>query len=201
MILRLSALGVGLLTMIGSWMLLDAEPDMSKYPLELSSEERDVIRAEIASELAGRVSDVPVPVDAFRSTSTKSAETTTTTTLVPPYARCPQWWVVAVGAGWPADPALLEVLDWVIWRESRCQSDAVGDGSYGLTQIQWSVHADWIGLLGFERDELLEPAVNLAMAWHLYRVVDADPDYDCGFSPWYMSQPGRHWCRVLEDLL
>lgn len=199
--LRISALGVGLLTVISSWMLLDPEPDMSDGRLELTAEERDVIRAEIAAELDSRVADVPVPVESLRSTSTEPAESTTTTTLVPPYARCPEWWVVATGAGWPSDPAVLQVLDWVMWRESRCQSDAVGDGSYGLTQIQWSVHGSWIGELGFERDELLKPAVNLAMAWHLYQLVDDDPDYDCGFSPWYMSQPGKHWCKVLEDLL
>lgn len=187
------------------------------------------IRADIVAELAELESDEPISVGSLRTTVWTpnpigddlsadqhdsegitvavpvlpdgiSYEPITTTTLVPDDARCPQWWVVATGAGWPEDRAVLEVLDWIVWRESRCQPDAVGDGSYGLTQIQWSVHSDWIVELGFERDELLEPAANLALAYQLYRIVDEDPTYRCGFSPWYMSEPGRHWCDVLEDL-
>jgi hypothetical protein len=194
-----------------------------------SDEELAVLRAEIRHELDELVSDEPVPVESLRTTvwspnplgADLSADQhdsesitaqlpalpdgityqpVTTTTLVPADARCPQWWVVAVGAGWPTDPAVLEVLDWLMWRESRCQADAVGDGSYGLTQLQWSVHEGWISELGFDRDELLEPAANLALAWHLYRLVDDDPNYRCGFSPWYPSQPGKHWCQVLEEL-
>lgn len=125
---------------------------------------------------------------------------TTTTTLVPDSARCPDWWVVAVGAGWPQDQALLGTLDWIMWRESRCQPEVIGDGSYGLTQLQWSVHSGWISGLGFDRESLLHPAVNLALAWELFQRVDADETYWCGFSPWYMSEPGRHWCSVWEEL-
>ena len=134
------------------------------------------------------------------TSSSSTSSSTTTTTLVPSDARCPEWWVVAVGAGWPTDPAILRTLDWIVWRESRCQPDAVGDGSYGLTQLQWNVHSDWIRDLGFDRDELLHPSVNLAVAWHLYRLVDSDPNYRCGFSPWYPSQPGKHWCTIMEEM-
>ena len=99
----------------------------------------------------------------------------------------------------PADPALLEVLDWIMWRELAAQH-VIGNGGYGLTQIQWSAHREWISELGFERDELLNPAVNLAMARHLFLMVDDNSAFDCGFSPWYMSQPGRSWCEVWEEL-
>ena len=171
-----------------------------------TEQELTAIRADIVEELAELESDVTVSVESLRSERvipnpvSNVVPSTTTTTLVPADARCPEWWVVAIGAGWPEDRAVLEVLDWIIWAESRCQPDAIGDGSYGLTQIQWSVHDDWIVELGFERDELLEPATNLALAYQLYRTVDQDSAYRCGFSPWYMSQPGRHWCDVLDDL-
>lgn len=168
-------------------------PTTTTRPPALSVAERVQIRVELDAERATTTSLVPSILPAATSS-------TTTTTLVPESARCPEWWVVAVGAGWPTDPAILGTLDWLMWRESRCQPDAIGDGSYGLTQIQWNVHADWIRDLGFERDHLLEPAANLALAWHLYRIVDNDPAYRCGFSPWYPSQPGKHWCTVMEDM-
>tara|TARA_R100000329_G_scaffold24273_1_gene22985 strand:- start:311 stop:946 length:636 start_codon:yes stop_codon:yes gene_type:complete len=205
---RVAALGVGLLTIVAAWMLLDSESELAerltaprpagKSPL--TEEERVVIREEIRVELDARVSDDPVPVESLRSTVPTVAPSTTTTTLVPSDALCPQWWVVATGAGWPADPALLKVLDWIMWRESRCLEHVIGNGGYGLTQIQWSVHREWITELGFERDELLNPAVNLAMARHLFLMVDDNAAFECGFSPWYPSEPGRSWCAVWEEL-
>lgn len=143
---------------------------------------------------------VPTSAVPVSTTAEVVRVTTTTTTLVPGTARCPEWWTVAVGAGWPADPAILTTLDWIMWRESRCLPDVIGDGSYGLTQLQWSVHGEWIGELGFTRDDLLEPAANLALAKVLFDRADDDPAFLCGFSPWHMSQPGKHWCRVLEEL-
>lgn len=138
-------------------------------------------------------STVPVPV----VTSVQVVHVdVTTSTLVPSTARCPEWWVVAIGAGWDHDLPTLLTLDWIMWRESRCQPDAVGDGSYGLTQLQWSVHSRWIRAQGFSRDDLLNPAVNLALAKQLFDMLEDDPAYICGFSAWYMSQPGEHWCEV-----
>lgn len=208
---RAAALGVGLLTIIAGWMLLDSESELAERFVAprpagespLTEEERGVIRGEIRVELDARVSDESVSVESLRSERSavsKPVPSVTTTTLVPSDALCPQWWVVAVGAGWPADPELLEVLDWIMWRESRCLDHVIGNGGYGLTQIQWSAHRDWISELGFERDELLNPAVNLAMARHLFLMVDDSSSYACGFSPWYMSEPGRSWCDVYEEL-
>jgi hypothetical protein len=142
---------------------------------------------------------VPTSAVPVSTTAEVIRVTTTTTTLVPDTARCPEWWTIAVGAGWPADPAMLATLDWIMWRESRCLPDVIGDGSYGLTQLQWSVHGDWIVELGFTRDDLLEPAANLALAKVLFDRVDDDPNFWCGFSPWYMSEPGTHWCRVWKE--
>jgi len=37
----------------------------------------------------------------------------------------------------------------------------VGNGGYGLMQIQWSVWGDMISAHGFERDDLFDPSVNI----------------------------------------
>jgi len=95
-------------------------------------------------------------------------------------ARYPQWWPVAADAGWPTN--LLPTLDIVIHKESRGLADVIGAGSWGLTQIQWSAHKDWIG---GEREQLLDPTFNLTVAWTLYQL--AEDLYGCGWQPWYMS--------------
>jgi len=124
--------------------------------------------------------------------------TTTTTTWVPDDALCGQWWVVASAVGWP-EHIIEQALDELMWRESRCQPDAIGDGSDGLTQIQWSVHRGWITDLGYTRDELSHPSVNLAIAWHLYQIADDHDAFRCGLSPWYPSTPPDvdHWCEKI----
>lgn len=116
----------------------------------------------------------------------------------PAGARCGEWWLAAQVAGWPAD--LLPVLDWVMWRESRCLPDVVGSGGFGLLQIQWSAHSWWITELGVDRADLLGPMWNLVVGWELWQRLDADPAFLCGWSAWYMSEPGRHWCTVEVDL-
>jgi len=129
-------------------------------------------------------------------TSFSPATTTTTTTIatptttandamVPPTARCGQWWGLATEAGWTED--LLETLDYVLWRESRCDPSQHNttrneDGStdIGLTQINdWSWclptryypdgYLQTIGILttvGCE--QLFDPHTNLKAAKALY---------------------------------
>jgi hypothetical protein len=164
----------------------------------------------------GVIPVVPLDVQIERATTTDS---TTTTTTVPPvpittsvevvrvpevesprwlaapdWARCPEWWLSAQVVGW--EPELLPVLDLVMWRESRCLPEVIGNGGYGLLQIQWSVHSDWIEGLGFSRDDMLRPSANLAAGRVLWQMAEDSSSFQCGWSPWYMSQPGRHWCEV-----
>ena len=170
--------------------------------------------AEVAGRPLPAVETTVSPVRAAVALIEEQRPTTTTSTTVVPAstttavavewvaapagARCPDWWLPAQVAGW--EPDLLPVLDWVIWRESRCLPDVVGTGGYGLLQIQWSVHRGWVEPLGFERGDLLEPAVNLAVGRVLWQMAEDDGAFLCGWSPWYMSQPGRHWCAVEVSL-
>ena len=149
---------------------------------------------------------LPVPTtttvvsEAPRSRS--KVTTTTTTVNVPPVpvssvrlvpgiddALYPEWWLVALDAGWPTDH--LPILDDVMYRESRGTVDVVGTGAYGLTQIQWSAHHEWVTELFGVTDptELFDPLLNLRVAWHLHQM--AHDMYGCGWQPWYMS---GNWC-------
>ncbi len=128
-----------------------------------------------------------------------ASETTPTTVPVPSDALCPEWWPLAIDAGWTLD--LLPTLDYVMWRESRCLPDQHNttlnkDGStdLGLTQINdesWCLGTRWypngylqtVGVLNYVGcNELFDPYTNLKAAKAIY-------DYslrenDAGWQPW-----------------
>lgn len=127
----------------------------------------------------------PAPV---RSVEIKP--TTTTTTIALPEGTCSEWYPTAIEAGWSVDQ--LNKLGNIIWEESNCRHDVANKTySYGLTQIEWSAHKNWLktefGIT--ERDTLYDPYTNLLVAKWLYDY--ADQNYGCGWQPWYMS---GDWC-------
>ena len=101
-------------------------------------------------------------------------------------ARCPQWWQLAVDAGWRQ--SLLPTLDYLMWRESRCDpalhnTDDPNGGSRGLVQINgfWT---PWLASRGIvKRSEgLFGPYRNLRSALAIYNY--AEERHGNGFSPW-----------------
>jgi len=110
-----------------------------------------------------------------------------TSTLPPPPADalCPEWWPLATEAGWTDD--LLPTLDFVMWRESRCDPsqhnttlNKDGSSDIGLTQVNdfsWCLSTRWypdgylqtVGVLttvGCE--QLFNPYLNLLAAKAIY---------------------------------
>ncbi len=143
----------------------------------------------------------PTPTPVTTLIEAPIASETVRTTLPPPPAdaHCPQWWALAREAGWTDD--LLPTLDYVMWRESRCQPEAHnttlnrdGSADVGLTQINdrsWCLGTRWypegylqtIGVLptvGCE--QLFDPYLNLlsAKAIHDY----AQQTNGNGWQPW-----------------
>jgi len=135
--------------------------------------------------------------------SSTTVEPTPTTTangaMVPPAARCGQWWGLALDLGWHADS--MPTLDYLMWRESRCDPtqhnttlNKDGSTDIGLTQINdrsWCLPTRWypngylqtIGVLTkVGCDELFDPAINLeaAKAIHDY----SKKHNGNGFQPW-----------------
>lgn len=154
-------------------------------------------------------------LDSIRTTSTSTSTSTvppapvttsvdvirvTTTTEPWPDGLCSEWYVTAEAVGWPRE--MLPIVGEIMWRESRCMPDVIGNGGYGLLQLQWSVQKPWITDLGFSRESLLQPAANLALGWELYQRASNDDAFRCGLSPWYMSTPTRlnHWCELEEAI-
>lgn len=112
----------------------------------------------------------------------------TTSIAIPPDAKCSEWW------GFAAiyfEPDELEIVDRIMWNESRCQPDAISrTNDYGLMQINWAVWGDTINSQGFSQDDLLDPSVN--MMWAFLIAHEAERVGWCTWQPWYMS--GSYGC-------
>lgn len=182
-----SYLALVLASVVSLWFAPDPEPGVIPVvPLDVQIERSRVV--------VSTSSTVPVPVTTTANVRRIPDAVVPQWVAAPDWARCPEWWLSAQVVGW--EPELLPVLDLVMWRESRCLPEVIGTGGYGLLQIQWSVHGGWIEEMGFGRDDMLRPSANLAVGRVLWQLAEDDPAFDCGWSPWYMSQPGRHWCVV-----
>ncbi len=120
-----------------------------------------------------------------------------TTPLAKPDALCPQWWDLAVAAGWLVKD--LPTLDYIMHRESRCRPKAHNttlnrDGStdIGLTQINdwsWCKPTRWQpkGWLQAQKvidlcEDLFDPYTNLRAARTLYDYSESKSGN--GFQPW-----------------
>lgn len=145
-------------------------------------------------------SPAPAPQTTEPATTTSSTTTTTTTTVpievlsVEGERSCPGWMDLARQVGWPEDQ--LEKLSFVIWRESRCQPDALNGkdpngGSTGLTQINhyWCKPNRWTPN-GWLQDrgalsacpDLFDPEVNLRSALLVWFYSVERHGY--GWGPW-----------------
>ena len=128
-----------------------------------------------------------VPVTATTPVTTAPATTITATAPadIPEGGLCSEWWPTARSMGWPEE--LLPTLDDVMWNESRCQPDVISPtNDYGLVQVNWATWSHVVRDLGYNRDHLLVPAVNLLIGRLIYQTA-LDAGYRCGWSPWYMS--------------
>ena len=161
-----------------------------------------------AATPAPTTSSTNPPIIEYRPITTSS--TTSTSTTAPPAATahdalqadledpntfvvaeldadlpCREWAPLALDVGWPAEelPQLLKV----IWRESRCQPDALrADADHGLTQIN-AIHADWLATMGLTLDDMLDPRLNLEFAYRLWS--SREERGQCGWTPWSVECP------------
>lgn len=125
--------------------------------------------------------------------SPQARETVLSVAAAPAGSKCPQWYSVALEAGWPASDWAR--LDHVMWRESRCiptvHNPRGRDDSYGLIQLNMKAHRGWVRpLVDGDFSRLFDPATNLRLGRVLYeRAVDV---YGCGWRPW--ATRNTRWC-------
>lgn len=125
--------------------------------------------------------------------------------VAPAGSNCPQWYGHARAAGWPA--ADWPKLDYIMWRESRCNPDVYtdssdgaifrNDNSWGLLQVNVKAGIGtqpFIGpLVGWDWSRLADPRTNLWVGRRMYEYhrVSSWAGY-CGWKPW--STRDRSWC-------
>jgi hypothetical protein len=97
--------------------------------------------------------------------------------------RCRALIPAAIAAGF--EPADLDTVIEIAYRESRCTWDAVSDTKdFGVMQINAKTWEEtWEGM-GLNRTTILDPYSNMMMAKHIADRADA---YGCKWRPWYMS--------------
>jgi hypothetical protein len=129
------------------------------------------------------------------TTTTTSTTTTTTTTQpsttvvpVPAEVHCQEWFPTAISVGWPNDPAILEKLGQLLWKETRCQNVSYthprfNGHDHGVAQIN-QIHRKYVEqLFNMPMEESMsDPTLNLRFAYLLYS--DIAETGGCGWKPW-----------------
>jgi hypothetical protein len=110
-----------------------------------------------------------------KATTTTATTAKPTTTVAPPVAYSAAQSEAVIRRVWPDD---LEVQALAIaTRESNLRNTAHNSCCYGLFQIKFTVHEQWLSTLGVTRPEqLYDPTVNATVAYGLY--------LQCGWAPW-----------------
>ena len=128
------------------------------------------------------------------STTTTTTITTTTvapsTTVVavPADTHCQEWFPTAISVGWPNDPAILQKLGQLLWKETRCQNvnykhPMFNGHDHGVAQIN-VIHRAYVEQLfaGSMEESMSDPTLNLRFAYLLYSEREAKGL--CGWKPW-----------------
>jgi hypothetical protein len=127
------------------------------------------------------------------------ASQTPSRSTIPDTRLCPQWWGLARQAGWTND--LLPMLDYVLWRESRCDATAHNttrnrdkSADLGLTQVNnrsWCLptryypkgYLQTVGVLSTVGcEQLFDPIHNLRAAKAIFDY--AQEKNGNGWQPW-----------------
>lgn len=133
---------------------------------------------------------IPVTITQVTTPPTTAAPTTTMPDLSgidwvalarATYGKCGEYHDLAIKVGWPEEewPRLQQVM----WRESRCTTEAWNGHDAGLTQIN-QIHSEWLSDMGWTHpNDMFNPEYNLTFAFRLWETS--------GWKPWRFS--GTTW--------
>lgn len=122
------------------------------------------------------------------TTTTTTVAPSTTVVPVPVDTKCQEWFPTAISVGWPNDPATLEKLGRLLWKETRCQNVSYthpmfNGHDHGVAQIN-QIHRAYVEQLfaGPMEESMADPTLNLRYAFILYSEREAAGK--CGWKPW-----------------
>lgn len=117
------------------------------------------------------------------NTTIEAEETLTVEQLREKYGNCGEYHDLAIDVGfteeqWPK-------VSQIIWKESRCTTDAWNGHDAGLTQIN-QIHTKWLNEMGYSHpDDMFDPRKNLEFAYKLYS--SREENGQCGWKPWSLT--------------
>ena len=145
-------------------------------------------------QLEDRAEDLLATTTTSSTTTTTTTQPSTTVVPMPAETHCQEWFPIAIEVGWPNDPAILEKLGQLLWKETRClnvtplSSDPelrarFNGHDWGPAQIN-EIHTRFVEQL-FNMpfaEAMSDPTLNLRFAFLLYS--DIEETGGCGWKPW-----------------
>jgi len=139
-------------------------------------------------QLEDRAEELTTTTTSTTTTSTTTTQPSTTVVPVPSEVHCQEWFPTAISVGWPNDPAILEKLGQLLWKETRCQNVSYthpqfNGHDHGVAQIN-QIHRKYVEqLFNMPMEESMsDPTLNLRFAFLLYS--DIVEGGGCGWKPW-----------------
>jgi len=141
-----------------------------------------------------QMQDRAVELTTTTTSGTTTTQPTTTVVAVPADTHCQEWFPIAIEVGWPNDPAILEKLGRLLFKETNClnitplSSDPelakrFNGHDHGIAQIN-EIHTKYVEQL-FNMpfaEAMSDPTLNLRFAYLLYS--DLAETGACGWRPW-----------------
>jgi len=145
-------------------------------------------------QLEDRAEELTATTTSTSTSTSTTTQPTTTVVAIPAETHCQEWFPTAISVGWPNDPATLEKLGRLLWKETRClnvtplSSDpalraAFNGHDYGIAQIN-EIHtryAEQLFNMPFA-EAMSDPTLNLRFAYLLYSEIEETGA--CGWKPW-----------------
>jgi len=193
---RLALLALGTYGICALWAITGVQGD-AETPKTLPVPQTISLGMLSPQQLQDRAEELTTTTTSTTTTTTTSTTTTqpsTTVVPVPADIHCQEWFPIAISVGWPNDPAVLEKLGRLLWKETRClnvtplSSDpalrkAFNGHDHGIAQIN-QIHTKYVEQL-FNMpfaEAMSDPTLNLRFAFLLYSELEETGA--CGWKPW-----------------
>lgn len=188
---RLALLAFGTYALCALWAITGVQE--SNADLTIAPKQTITLQDLSPQQLQERAVELTTTTTSTTSTTT-TVQPSTTVVAVPADTKCQEWFPTAILVGWPNDPAVLEKLGRLLFKETRCLNvtplssnpklrDAFNGHDHGIAQIN-DIHTKYVEQL-FNMpfaEAMSDPTLNLRFAYLLYSELEESGA--CGWKPW-----------------
>lgn len=189
---RLALLAFGTYALCALWAITGVQE--SNADLTIAPKQTITLQDLSPQQLQERAVELTTTTTSTTSTTT-TVQPSTTVVAVPADTKCQEWFPTAIEVGWPNDPAVLEKLGRLLFKETRCLNvtplssdpflrDSFNGSDWGISQINEPSHRRYVEQL-FNMpfaEAMSDPTLNLRFAYLLYSELEESGA--CGWKPW-----------------